>query len=461
MTSTIPNSAGRRHFLRSAGALSTLGAATPLALNLAGIGAAAAQTAPTDYRALVCVFLFGGNDHYNTVLPFDTADFAAYQAARAGIARNAADCTSLGAVASQGGRTLALPNELSPLAGLFTQRKAAILANVGPLVVPLTKAQYQAGSAPIPPKLFSHNDQQSVWQSSGAEGATIGWGGRFGDLLASNNGNTLFTAIGLSGNTVFLSGQTVSQYQVGSSGPVTISGLSGNPFGSNLAAATLRTLITATSPQLFENELSRVNLRSIDANEALATALAASTPPATVFDPANPLAVQLQMVARIIAARSALGAKRQVFFVSLGGFDTHDNQLTTQPDLHTQLAAAIASFHQATIDMQVESNVTTFTASDFGRTLTSNGDGSDHGWGSHHFVIGGAVRGGDVYGQFPTVALGTAEDLGSGRLLPSTAVVQYAATLATWFGVPTTQLADALPYIGSFSQSDLGFMTAL
>jgi uncharacterized protein (DUF1501 family) len=458
MTKFHPIGASRRRFLRTAGALSALGAGSPLALSLAGIGAAAAQTAADDYRALVCVFMFGGNDQSNTVIPFDGAEFASYQGARSSIARSAEDCTPLGAVASQGGRSFALPKELAPLATLYAQGKAAIVANVGPLFVPATKAQVQANSVPLPPKLYSHNDQQSVWQSSNAEGATVGWGGRFADLLASANASQTFTSVSVAGNAVFLSGRNVLQYQVGSGGPITISALSGSPFGSNLAAAALRQLVTAGSPNVFEDELNKVHSRAITANESLSAALQSAPPLATTFAADVPLAQQLRMVARMISARHALGVRRQVFFVSIGGFDNHDSLLATLPTLHARVAGAIESFHAATVELGVADRVTTFTASDFGRTLTSNGDGSDHGWGAHHFVVGDAVRGGSIYGTFPTVALGTAEDLGAGRLLPTTSVTQFSATLATWFGVPAGSLADVLPYIGNFTVSDLGFM---
>ena len=448
----------RRQFLSTAGALSVLGAGSPLALNLAGVGAAAALAAPADYRALVCVFLFGGNDQTNTVVPYDEAEYAVYRNARPGIARDRTDLVSLGPVAAQGGRSFALPKELAPLATLYAQGAAAIVANVGPLVVPTTKAEYRNAAVPLPPKLFSHNDQQSVWQSSDAEGGTVGWGGRFGDLLATANGSPTFTAVSVSGAAVFLAGQQILQYQVGSGGPVAISALTGNPFGSPRAAATLRQLLTATYPHLFDNEYARVTARSIDAAAALSEALAGAPALTTPFPDDNPLAQQLRMVARIISVRGALGARRQVFFVSQGGYDTHDNQLGTQPGLHAGLAAAIDSFYRATVELGVAGSVTTFTASDFGRTLSSNGDGSDHGWGAHHFVVGGAVRSG-IHGRFPVVALNTAEDVGSGRLLPTTAVVQYASTLARWFGVPDASLTDALPDIINFGTRDLGFLS--
>jgi len=456
---THPVDGSRRQFLQTACALSVLGSATPLALNLAGIGAAAAQSAPEDYRALVCVFLFGGNDQTNTVIPFDTAEFNAYTAARSSIARTAAELTSLGPVAAQGGRSFALPNELAPFVSLYGSGTLAIVGNVGPLIVPTTKTQFQNAAVPLPPKLFSHNDQQSVWQSSGAEGATSGWGGRMADLIYSSNANQTFTAISVAGSAVYLSGRTVLQYQVGTNGPVAISGLTGSLFGSATGNQVLQQLITGSRPGMFENEYDRLTTRSIAADTALSGALAAAPSITTVFPTGNTLADQLKMVARTISARQALGAKRQVFFVSLSSFDTHDFQLRDQPGLHTTLAAAVDAFYQATVELGVANLVTTFTASDFGRTLTSNGDGSDHGWGSHHFVLGGAVKGGSVYGTFPTIALGTAEDVGSGRLLPSTSVDQYAATLGKWFGVSDTDLATLVPNIANFTTRNLGFMT--
>jgi uncharacterized protein (DUF1501 family) len=449
---------GRRQFLRTSSALSLLGSASPFALNLAGLGAAAAQSAD-DYKALVCVFLFGGNDQTNTVIPVDATEFAAYTSARPSIALPASALTALGTVAAQGGRSFALPNELAPLAALYASGRAAVVANVGPLIVPTTRAQYQAASVPLPPKLFSHNDQQSVWQSNAAEGSVSGWGGRLADLIASGNSKQTFTAISTAGAAVFLSGGSVLQYQVGAAGPVAITGLGSPLFGSAVGHQVLQQLITAVRPAMFEDEYNRVTARSIAATGDLSGALAAAPALSTVFPSGNGLADQLRMVARIIGTRQTLGLRRQVFFVSQGGFDTHDFQLRDQPTLHTLVASAIDSFYEATVELGVADRVTTFTASDFGRTLTSNGDGSDHGWGAHHFVVGGAVRGGSIYGQFPTVALGTAEDVGSGRLLPTTSVDQYAATLARWFGVSDQDLSIVAPHLAAFGNGDLGFMS--
>ena len=453
----------RREFLRVAARLGVAGTAAPFALNLAGIGAAAAQSV-NDYKALVCVFLFGANDHNNTVVTFDTANYNAYITARPSIVRPLTDLLpltpSVALTGSNAGRQFALPRELAPLKTIWDQGKLAILANVGPLVVPTTKTQYTNLSVPLPPKLFSHNDQQSVWQSSSPEGARSGWGGRIGDLFATQNTNTIFTCNSITGSAVFLAGNTVAAYQLGVQGSIAIAGLSGTLFGSTAAGATLRALITDPGTSLLSRDLAATTSRSISADATLSAALVSAPDyPLTGALVGNSLASQLRVVSRMIASRNTIGAKRQVFFVSLGGFDTHDNQLAYQPVLHAQLAAALQYFNDNMLSLNVSNNVTTFTASDFGRTLTSNGDGSDHGWGSHHFIMGGAVKGGQYYGTFPVMGFNNNDEVGSGRLIPTTSVDQYAATLANWFGVSATDMTTVLPNIGSFGSSNLGFMT--
>ncbi len=456
MKNTHTSDPSRRQFLKTATQLTAMGAAAPIALNLAGIQAAAAQTVG-DYRALVCVFLFGGMDQTSTLAPFDNAEFSAMVAARGSIARPAADFVTLGNVASQDGRSFALAKELSPLANLYADKKLSIVANVGPMYTPLTKAQFNARASGVPPQLFSHNDQQSVWQSSGVEGATVGWGGRFGDLLAASNNatNSVFTSLSINGTAVFLYGNTVQQFQVGSSGPATVPSIT-RLYNSDVAGQALREIITASPSPLFEAHLGALTRRSLDANQTLSTTLGQAAPLATAFNQDNSLAKQLQMVARLISVRQSLGLRRQVYFVGMGGFDHHDSLLSGLPGLHTQVAEAMNSFYSATVEMGVANQVTTFTASEFGRTLTSNGSGSDHGWGGHQFVMGGAVKGGTIVGSYPSVAVGTAEDLGRGRLLPTTSTSQLAATLGTWFGVPTGSLSDALPHIDNFNVKNLG-----
>ncbi|MEO8103740.1 MAG: DUF1501 domain-containing protein [Betaproteobacteria bacterium] len=456
--------ASRREFLRTTSRLSIAGSAAPFALNLATIGAAAAQSAG-DYRALVCLFMYGANDHNNTVIPYDTASFNAYTSARSGISRPLADLLPLTPATpltgSNAGRQFALPKELAPLKTIWDAGKLAIVANVGPLIVPTTKAQYTNLSVPLPPKLFSHNDQQSVWQASAPEGARIGWGGRIGDLMISQNANSIFTCNSISGSAVFLSGQSSVAYQLGTSGSTAISAISGTLFGSTTASGTLTTLITSggSSNSVFTQDLAETAQRSIDANAKLSAALVTAPDfPLPAELTGSSVGAQLRVVARMIAARNQLGAKRQVFFVSLGGFDTHDDQLTTQPGLHTQIGNALAYFYNTTVAMGIADQVTAFTGSDFGRTLTSNGDGSDHGWGAHHFVIGGAVKGRNYYGTFPVMGLNNNDEVGSGRLLPTTSVDQFAATLARWVGVSDTDMRLVLPNIGNFATSNVGFM---
>lgn len=469
----------RRAFLRRAAQLATTGTALPFALNLAAIGEAAAMDA-SDYKALVCVFLLGGNDHANTVVPYDLAQYERYAAIRGGGPGQTAGGIALGradlaaTVLTPGtplpaGQQYALHPSMGALAALFNSGRVAVQMNVGPLIVPLTKAQYNSPNRllyPLPPKLFSHNDQQSVWQSQGAEGSTVGWGGNLGDLALSGNTQSTFTCISASGNAVFLAGDQALQYQVSPNGAVAIGAVKSSVYGSSAVRDTLSQLVQATRSHVLENEYNRVTQRSISA-EGQVTAALAGAQLSTAF-PGGSLADQLKIVARLIAARQSLGVKRQVFFVSLGGFDLHDNLMENQPGLLAQVSQAMAAFYQSTVELGVADKVTAFTASDFGRTLSSNGDGSDHGWGSHHLVLGGAVRGANFYGRPPPLSTGNgsgSEDqwhVGQGRLLPSTAVDQYAATLARWYGVGNTELRGILPNLGNFSSADypenLGFL---
>lgn len=471
-----PEKHTRRAFLRRAGQLAFTGTALPTVMNLAAIGEAAAFNA-TDYKALVCVFLFGGNDYANTVINYDATSHAQYTAIRGGIAipRASLAATALNPTTPlPDGKQYALHPSMTGLANLFNTGAAAVQLNVGPLVVPLTRQQYNSNSAanPRPPKLFSHNDQQSVWMTSAAEGTTTGWGGHVGDLARSHNTNSVLSCISVAGNTVFLSGDQALSYQVSSNGAVRINCLNGNVYGSAAVRAALVDIAMQTRGHALENEYNLVTARAYGTEGAVTNALnafPANSAPFTNFPANNGLASQLRLVARLIAARNQLGSKRQVFFVSLGGFDLHDNLLGGQATNMERLSSALTAFHQATVDLGVADKVTAFTASDFGRTLTSNGDGSDHGWGSHHLMVGGAVRGAAFYGKAPPVSVTNSNvdsfdqwHVGQGRLLPSTSVTQYAATLARWFGVDPGELGQVLPYVGNFGSVDypvdMGFM---
>jgi len=456
----------RRAFLRRSGQLAMAGTALPFALNLAAMGEAAAQAAGDDYKALVCVFLFGGNDYANTVVTYDTPSYDAYSAIRGGAAgiaipKDAAlDLTRLNPnTALPDGRQYALHPSMTALATLFnTDAKMAVQLNVGPLVVPLTRAQFNNSNKklyPQPPKLFSHNDQQSTWQSSSPEGSTVGWGGNIGDLMLTQNTNSLFTCMSVSGNAVFLSGDTALQYQVSTSGAVGIRSVKdANVYGSSSVKAAMAQLVQQARGHVLENEYNKVTKRAVEAEGSVTSAIGAGFAAGTF---PGGLGSQLAMVARLIRGRSTLGAKRQVFFVSMGGFDLHDNLIANQPVLMKQLSDSMAAFYKEMVAQGMADKVTAFTASDFGRTLASNGDGSDHGWGGHHFIVGGAVKGKQIYGTPQVVSINNDSKLagyeghvGQGRLIPTTSVDQYGATLASWFGVPAGSLENILPNLKNF-----------
>ncbi len=497
------SNASRRAFLRRLGALSATGVAAPLGVNLTAIGNAAAQSAG-GYKALVCVFMHGGNDAYNTVLATDAESWNHYLAVRDEIALRAPGTPPLlsagggspdrlGGVlaitpARGQGRSFALHPVMTGARDLFEARRLAIVANVGPLLRPTSKAQYFDDKFAKPAKLFSHNDQASTWQTGSPEGAVAGWGGRAADLLAASNRQPVFTSISTSGNAVWLAGSTVLQYQVSNRGAIRIGSWGNTLYGSAEALARMHKVMRrARSANLFEQDHGAVVGRSIDAEARLGAALPGNdvapygTPgmnsdqdPLLKYDnplsgqpSTNPLAQQLQIVARIVGARGALGAQRQVFFVSMGNFDSHSDQSRMQADNMARLSHGLRYFDDTLAAMGVGNDVTTFTASDFGRTFTSNGDGTDHGWGAHHFVMGGAVRGGDLYGKFPVYSqaddkgnFASPNQIGNGTLLPEVSVDQYAATMARWFGVPDAQLPELFPNLANFNAGvrDLGFL---
>ncbi len=471
MTHSNRTDASRRSFLRAVSGLAASAAvshrALPLATGLAGMAALASQSSHAattgGYKALVCLYMNGGSDTHNWVVPMDPTGYAEYASARGELAWAANRLQGITVAGQASGRSFGMPLELAPLRDWYEAGQAAIVSNVGPLVRPITKAEYAAGKD-VPAKLFSHNDQTSTWQSLAPEGARSGWGGRMGDIFMSANANPAFTAVSANGNAVFLAGSSVGQYQVGVEGPVSANAM-GSPsvFGSTSAGNALQRAYAATSSDRLQMEYARVMTRGLSANATLQAALSGVNVPAipataiaqvnaagTTLDKLS-LARQLRMVLQIIAANQALGMRRQVFMVQVGGFDTHANQMRDQPVQMAQVAQSINYFMAALNGLGLQNNVTLFTASDFGRTLLSNGDGSDHGWGSHHFVAGGAVRGANIHGQFPQTALGSSDDVGSGRLLPSTSVSQMAGALGAWMGLSVQEQLQVLPTLANFS----------
>jgi uncharacterized protein (DUF1501 family) len=470
----------RRQFLKTASFASMAGfAASPFLLELNSVAALAQSSRPNDYRALVCVFLQGGNDGHGTVIATDPASFNAFTQARSGapgLAYNQSSLLPIIPKTSQNGRTFALNPYLGGVQSLFNAGRAAVVANVGTLIAPATKTQIQAKSVPLPASLYSHFDQTAAWQaiaSNGGSAEHVGWGGAAADLIESMNLTSTFTCISTSGVALFLSGQSSFQLNVTSAGPIPIGGLAQPLFGQAAATNALRSILTAEESNLFAKDYETVITRATEAQAVLADAMLPAGPtgiadPPQFLDPAtnklatNNLAVSLQTVARIIAGRSGLGVSRQIFYVQLGSFDTHDNQAPQHATLLTQLGSALEYFDSLMMNAGLSDQVTVFTSSDFGRTLTANSDGTDHGWGSHHIITGGAVAGQDMYGFYPVIGVNQSNDMGAGRLIPTTAVEQYAGTLARWFGLSDGQVRQALPNFGNFGSNPyLGFMGQL
>ena len=460
----------RRRFLKcaAAGGFAYAFGRTPQAVQAATFSSAAAFD---DYKALVCVFLFGGNDSFNMVVPRSNAEYAAYAASRQNLAvAQSALLPLTPLLADPQGALYGLHPSMSAAAQLFEQDEVcAIVANAGPLLQPTTKAQFQAQSVRLPPQLFSHNDQQDQWHSlKGEAAARSGWGGRIADALTRPGApeplaQDLAVNLSLSGQTLFQTGATAVPYTMGATGPVSLFGLEGSDALTIGRRTAFQNLLSASYPTVYERAYARVQQRALAAagriNTELATVRAPNPVPFVTAFPTSPLGAQLKTVAELIAVRDRLQVSRQIFFVATGGFDTHDAQVADQPGLLGNISACLAAFYRATVELGVAGSVTSFTQSDFGRTLTSNGDGTDHAWGGNQLVVGAAVAGRTIYGRYPLLQIDGPDDVGGGRMIPGISSDQFAATLAKWFGVADADLGTVAPHLGNFAQRDLGFMT--
>ena len=449
----------RRHFLQAA----ALGGLTSAMGHMPGsvYAQSSGVSGFSDYKALVCVFLAGGNDSWNMVVPTSNSEYNEYNASRGGTGNNglAIERSELLPISgSVNGVNYGFHPSMPEMQSLYNSGDCAVIANVGPLIEPTTVRQFRDRSVGIPPQLFSHNDQQGQWHTLRGEAIlTSGWGGRVADVLSSQlGGQSLPTNISLSGTTAFQAGNTSVPYVMGATGSTPFSGLTPGDSASN----TFQSIASANYRNIYQRSFSEVQQRAFAFSDLVNTSLDNSRSFTSLpdGDDSSVLSAQLRTVAKIISQQSALSMSRQIFFVQLGGFDTHDNQNIEQPVLLGDVSRSLKSFYDAMGEINIQDSVTAYTSSDFGRTLTSNGDGADHGWGGVHLAVGGATNGGQIYGQYPSLALGSEHELGRGRFVPTTSSDQYAATLANWFGVNNQNLATVAPCINNFSERDLRFM---
>jgi uncharacterized protein (DUF1501 family) len=409
-----------------------------------------------DYKALVCVFLHGGNDSFNMLIPTNDIDYQSYQSVRQTLAYPQHELLAVTPKSEQP-YALGMPNAMAALQPLFNQGKLAILANCGTLLQPISKAQALADQSKLPAQLFSHNDQQMLWQSGQIESSSAsGWAGRMSDLLMDSQ-HRLSMNLSLAGNNLWQTGTNSRPYAIDAAGVETFAALDPEKPWNSSRVTTFAQLLNASQHKLalgYQQIVERAQT-----NIQLLSQVIESAPSTNITYPNSDLAQQLSMVAKLISQQQVLTQPRQIFFVSMGGFDTHDSQAVNHPLLLARLCSALAVFHSNLEQLGKSEQVTTFTMSDFGRTLTSNGDGTDHGWGGHQLILGGAVRGGDIYGQLPpSLQLNSNDDLADGRIIPTTSVDQYAATLAKWFGLSSSEINQVLPNLSRFAQPDLSFL---
>ncbi len=439
----------RRSFLSKSGKVAV---ATTVGLSQLGLlGRASAQEAGGGYRALVCILFAGGIDSFNVLVPTDTAGHAEYAKIRSDLALPASSLLPLTSAAS-GGKTLGLHPALTELQSLYNGGKLAFVSNVGTLVEPTTTSALQSGSAKLPLGLYSHSDQINQWQTSVPDSRSLaGWGGRLADLLMPSNSNqALSMSLSLSGANVFQTGARTDYYAMvpGGNGVVSLE-------GGDDRTGVVNTIYQNSYRNIFRRAYKNRFNQAQSANKQLGDAIAGTSEFSATFGN-DEFSQAMRMVAKTIAANAQLGSERQTFFVNFGGWDHHDEVINSMAGMLAAVNQGLGAFQKAMQEIGMENNVTTFSTSDFGRTLTSNGRGSDHGWGGNHFVMGGAVKGGQVFGTYPDLSLGNPLDTGRGVLMPTLSTDEYFADLALWMGVPAGRLGDVIPNISRFYDTVAG-----
>ena len=453
----------RRNFLKNS-ILSSVGATTWLGVGsqFGMINAALANnsTQAAGYKALVCIFLHGGNDSFNMIIPNSDNGYAAYQNTRQNMAiarETLLPVSPLNPVSDSYGFNPAL----APIQELFNQGDLAVVNNIGTLIEPANKTDIFQGNVQLPPQLFSHNDQQRHWQTAWPQqNQSTGWAGRMADLVADNNTN-LSMNISLAGTNFLQTGINGGAYSMSSNGAPLMAALTPGVEAGNEERLALIQSLTNQSQHLFEKEYGATISRASELSSLVNAALGDAPAMSSFFSNQNSISNDLAMVAQMISVEQLLPQPQQIFLVGMGGWDTHDNQIIAHANQLNALSQAMADFNSALESINKNSEVTTFTMSDFGRTLTSNGDGTDHGWGGVQMVMGGAVDGGKFYGDLPELTLNSNDDFGDGRIIPTTSADQYAATIARWYGLNDSELNVVFPNLSNFNNNDLGFMTTL